>query len=176
MRHLLITSKERKKLHREYIVNLFIVASFTLSLAILTAGIALYPTRIKIRNQYSQNSILTTTDKEKKSIESIVSELKIADKDLKFFSNFTKFFRQSSLVEEVISAKNNIKINSISIVGVHDSGVTYIVQGISPDRKSLILFKDRLMSLYKGGKADLPISSLTNSKDIRFAIKVEQNI
>lgn len=176
MRHLLITSQERKKLHREYVVNLFIVILFTLSLAILTAAVALYPTRIKISSQYSQKTTLNTSPKEKKTIESIISELKTSNSDLKLFFEFTNFFKQSALIEEVLAIRNNVKIFQISIVEIKESSITYIVQGVSPDRKSLISFKDRLMSLYKGGKADLPISSLTNSKDLKFAIKVEQNI
>jgi hypothetical protein len=158
------------------VANLLIVILLTLSLAILTAAVALYPTRIKISSQYSQKSLINTSPKEKKTIESVVSELKVSNSDLKLFFDFTNFLRQSTLIEEVLSVRNNVKIFQISIVEVKDSSVTYIVQGVSPDRKSLISFKDRLINLYKGGKADLPISSLTNSKDLKFAIKVEQNL
>lgn len=82
----------------------------------------------------------------------------------------------SSVIENVVSARGPIRINAISIGGGGDKPYDISIQGIAPDRDTLLAFQTRLQALAPGNKAVLPISELAKNSNIPFSIDLTEQL
>jgi hypothetical protein len=179
MRHTLLPLEERIKLRREYYRRVTIVFCFVLSLALMVGIAALFPTfvrsiTLRTESQKAQKSIQTVVeDKNLKEIQkSVARSLALLD-SLENDNNSPKI---SSLLNEVLNMKGNIKFTSFTASKVSTTTFVMSIQGFAPLRSDILSFKSNFEKLLPGNKIDLPVSELAKSSNFQFSLQLKQKI
>jgi hypothetical protein len=178
MRHTLLPLQERIVLRREYYIRINIVFCFLLSLAIFVGISALFPVYIKAistRSEFESQVKKTNNDVDQKVKEvqkSIANSLSILD-SLNKESNSVLI---SDIIGGIINMKGNLKFSSISASKVSTSTFMISVQGIAPDRNSLLNFKKSFENMSPKNKVELPVSSLAKSTNIQFSLQLKEEL
>lgn len=178
MRHSFLPNLEQEKLNREYHIRLLIVTFLFLSTVGLIGAASLFPTfiQINIESREQQEKInALKKDNNKSGAVALAKELKIHQIKMSAIGSNNNG-QAYSLIQNVISHRNLIRINHIAIETMSTSSASLRLDGIAPTRESLIAFKALLEKLEPGTKVDLPISGLAKNKDIQFSIKITQPI
>lgn len=178
MRHTLLPLQERIVLRREYYIRINIVFCFLLSLAIFVGISALFPVYIKAvstRSEFESQVKKTNNDVDpnvKEVQKSIANSLSILD-SLNKESNSILI---SDIIGGIINMKGNLKFSSISASKVSTSTFMISVQGIAPDRNSLLNFKKSFENMSPKNKVELPVSSLAKSTNIQFSLQLKEEL
>lgn len=177
MQHTLIPQKERRILRREYRIRAFIVFCFLLSVGGLIGSATLFPSFIFTFNEEKDQLSLLSSIRETKD-ESGVTALELDFKRdnslISVLSKESKVPRPSTSIQSVIGLRGPVKINAISVDTPTPEDLVIIIQGIAPNRDSLLAFKSRLEEL-AGGGVELPVSDLAKSKDLQFSMRIIEN-
>lgn len=175
MRHTLLPTAEKIVLRREYYSRVTIVACFVVSAAILVGVAALLPAYLRARDaetdSLSQIASLKSGENESGRV-AMMAELKADGQSLRRLSKNIGQARVSAILEQIVSMRGNIKLSALNHSPVSTSTVAVNIQGVAPTRNALIQFKSRLESLYPGAKAELPISELAASSNVRFSMRL----
>lgn len=179
MNYTFLPQYERNKLKNEYRVRAAIVFLFVMSISIVIGIVSLFPTFIfsKIEEK-SQLSMIAETNKknDENGLNTIKTQLgkdNILLEKASFVSKSTKY---SEVIQDIVSAKGAVKIDSISFVNNSTTTIDVFVQGFSNTRDNLLAFKNRLESAFSGTSIELPLSELAKNKDIDFSFKFSFNI
>jgi len=178
MRHTLLPLQERIVLRREYYIRINIVFCFLLSLAIFVGISSLFPIYIKalsIQSEFEKQAkqISSEVDNNVKEVQkSIVNSLAILN-SLNKESNSPVI---SDVINGVINMKGNLNFSSLSVNKTATSTFTIGVQGIAPDRNSLLTFKRNFENMSPKNKVELPVSSLSKSVNIQFSLQLKEEL
>lgn len=177
MQHTLIPQKERKILRREYRTRVFIVFCFLLSISGIIGSAALFPSFLfAINEEKTQLSLLSSLrdTKDENGVNVLELDFKRDNSFINILSNKSKIPRPSAAIQSISGLRGSVKINAIAVDIPTPEDLIIIVQGIAPDRDSLLSFKSRLEELVPGGGVELPVSDLAKSKDIQFSMRIIQ--
>ncbi len=174
MRHTLLPTAEKLAIRREYYTRVTIVACFVVSAALLVGAAALLPAYLKARDAEagSLGQIASLQNAENESGRAaMAAELKADGRLLRKLSENAKSARVSKVLEEIVAARGNLKLSTLDHSRLSTSTAAVNIQGTAPTRNALLQFKSRLESLYSGAKAELPISELAASSNVRFSMR-----
>ncbi|MDE2233181.1 MAG: hypothetical protein KGJ90_03535 [Patescibacteria group bacterium] len=161
---------------RDYYLRLAVVVCIALASAAIVGAVALLPAYIQARNLESEqlSAVAKLDNSGDKAGVSMETELKA---DMATISRVESSFSNASAsraISDIISLRGNIRLTSFSFAA-SGKAVSLIVQGIAPTRDDLVSFKNDIENSLNGAKVDLPLSELTKSADIPFAISVAYN-
>jgi hypothetical protein len=175
MRHSFLPQYEQKILKHGYRVHLIVAILFLLSGVGIMGIIFLFPAYVYVSMDRENQNTLLISSKKRIDTAGIVDYEKDFKLDLVLLntvSDVVKRIQSSDLIEKVVSVRSSVKITSIAIVSVSTTTAKIIVQGVSPTRESLLLFKGYLEKLAPDNKVELPLSEFTKNKDITFSLNL----
>ncbi len=177
MQHTLLPPRERANLRREYRIRVVIIFCFLLSLAGLIGAATLFPSFIFALNEERDQIALLESLKEHKD-ESGVTALELDfQRDnalINALSVTSKVPRSSVTIQSIVGVRKEVKLTSLSVDSPTPESLIVIIQGIAPNRDTLLAFKTRLEELVPGGGVELPVSDLAKSKDLQFSMRITQ--
>lgn len=178
MRHTLLPLQERITLRREYYTRINIVFCFLLSLSIFVGISSLFPVYIKALSV--QSDFETQVENLKDEVDPNIKEVqKSISNSLLILDSLNKESNSpliSDVISGIINIKGNLKFSSISVGKISTSTFTIAVQGIAPDRNSLLDFKRNFENLSPKNKVELPVSSLAKSSNIQFSLQLKEEL
>lgn len=177
MQHTLLPLKERNILRREYRMRVMIIFCFLLSLAGLIGAAALFPSFLFALNEEKEQ--LQTLKNIKKTendggVTKLELEFKRDNELIKLLSEESKIPPPSNTIQSVVGVRGPVKLTTISVDNSSSDVISIIIQGIAPNRDTLLAFKGRLEQLVPGGGVELPVSDLAKSKDLQFSMRITQ--
>jgi len=177
MQHSLLPTKERAALRREYRIRVVIVFCFLLSVSGLIGVGALFPSFLfAVDEKKTQVALLESIKKDDQDI--TVTKLELGfqkdNKIIQALSQEPKTPRPSSTIQSIISVRGVVTLNSISVNTPVADALEVIIQGVAPNRDTLLAFKSRLEELVPGGEVELPVSDLAKSKNVSFSMRITQ--
>jgi hypothetical protein len=173
--HNLLSEKDKKIVHREYMLRVAAVTLILLLIAILISGAFLAPSYFIAVSK--EKTALKNADIVEKLIElrekdisvSALSETKDAINLLSINRNHAPL---KSVIETIINGKPlGISIRSLFYEVKGDKNIITI-NGVSSKRENLLAFKKRLENENLFQSVVLPISNLASDEDIRFSINI----
>ncbi len=176
MRHTLLPPQERKNLRREYYTRLAIVVCCMISTVFAAGLMSLLPAYMRARaeeqRQLEAVTELRHTNNEKND-SMVASELSFYSSALSILGNSLLRERPSEAIERIVGLSDKeVRLSSLSYFVSGTTTAEVIIQGIAPNRASLLSFKSRLESLTPLARIDLPLSELAKSSSIPFSLKV----
>ncbi|MEK7646304.1 MAG: hypothetical protein AAB381_01245 [Patescibacteria group bacterium] len=177
MQHTLLPSKERSILRREYRIRVFIVFCFLVSVSGLIGVGTLFPTFLfAVHEEETQFELLKSIKKDAEDISVTTLELDFQrdNHTINALSQVPKTPRPSVSIQSVVGVRGTVKLNSISVNSPVPDALEVIIQGVAPNRDTLLAFKARLEELVPGGAVELPVSDLAKSKDLVFSMRITQ--
>jgi hypothetical protein len=177
MQHSLLPTKERSILRREYRIRVLIVFCFLLSVSGLIGVATLFPSFLfAVDEKKVQLALLESIKKNDEDI--TVTKLELGfqkdNKIIQALSHESKTPRPSTTIQSIISVRETVTLNSISVNAPIVDALEVVIQGMAPNRDTLLAFKSRLESLVPGGTVELPVSDLAKSKHIPFSMRITQ--
>lgn len=177
MQHSLLPSKERATLRREYRVRVVIVFCFLLSVSGLIGAGTLFPSFLfAVDEKNTQIALLESIKKDDQDV--TVTKLELGfqrdNKIIQALSQESKVPRPSTTIQSVISVRGTVTLNSISVQTPVADALEVVIQGVAPNRDTLLAFKTRLEELVPGGSVELPVSDLAKSKNVSFSMRIIQ--
>ena len=175
MRHTLIPRLEKKALHREYHTRLYVVSLFALSAVALVAIVALFPVfmSISVEEVAALHSAQQISDQQKDSgVSTLKDELSTTKAIGLGLASSMKSASLSDAISTVVAVRGEALISSIVATRNADSAIILTVTGVSPTRKGLTTFEERLTSTISGATVDLPPEELVQAKNVTFSFKV----
>lgn len=177
MQHTLLPLKERNILRREYRMRVVIIFCFLLSVAGLIGAAALFPSFLfALNEEETQLQTLKTIKKTEDDGGVVKLELEFQKNNelIKLLSQERKIPQPSNTIQSIVGVRGPIKLNSISVDTPRQDALSIVIQGVAPNRDTLLSFKRRLEELVPGGGVELPVSDLAKSKDIQFSMRITQ--
>jgi hypothetical protein len=173
----LLPEEQIKKLKRDYRVRVLIVLMFFIASGIVVGILSLFPSYIVSYNQ--EKNLLNKVENIQKTrasdgIDNMISELNKSYYSVKALRNDKTKVSFKSNIEEILGLRSKgITITSFEIASSSEQeGISeMIIQGDSATRETLLSFKKNIESDANISNVVLPISDLTKSKNISFAIK-----
>lgn len=167
-------------LKREYRIRVFTLFLLLLSCSIVIGIGALIPAYIYSYYQ-EQNTIKELKNvqdkKESQGIYSIVKNLEDSEKFIKKLKDDNQSISFSGTIDRIMNHSSDlVLINSFQVIYTPKSATSsadIIIQGKSPKRESLFLFKKKLESDRNIYDIEMPISDLAKGSDIPYAIKLK---
>lgn len=156
-------------------MRVIIVGCFITSFVIIVGIAALVPTYIRARNAEQEQLDTISVFKNNQAtsgVDAITEELKADNNILKVLHTTNNRPRPSEAIEDVVNARGNVTITSVSYETISTTTIVIVVQGKAPTRESLLSFKGRLESFSKDTKVELPVSQLASSINIQFALRI----
>ncbi len=175
MRHTLIPTEEKKALHREYHIRLFVVALFALSAVSIIGMVGLFPAFMEASvEEVSQIHVVgSLAEQQKNDQTSQFKDELIAAKNISLgLSSQIKTSLLSDAVIAVVAARGDAIISSISAMRNASSTVIVSVQGSASTRKVLLAFEDKIKSTISGVTVVVPPEELVQAKNVKFSFKV----
>jgi hypothetical protein len=177
MHHTLLPESERKLIHGEYHVRVFIVSCFVLFVIGVIGVTSLFPAfTFAYLSEKSGNLLVVSSDAEGKMANSMKAELKDDATLLSFIKSNISKPSYLGMISDIVSIRGTSMIYSMSFDTVSTSSAVIVMQGLSPTRNDLLAFKSRLESMKKGNIVELPISQLTKSTDLNFSLKLTESL
>jgi len=177
MQHTLLPPQVRAHLRREYRIRVVIIFCFLLSLAGLVGAATLFPSFIFALNEEQSQIALLESLKQNKD-ESGVTTLELDFQRDNILINALgvtqKVPRSSVTIQSIVGVRKEVKLTSLAVEAPAPDSLSIIIQGIAPNRDTLLAFKIRLEELVPGGSVELPVSDLAKSKDIQFSMRIIQ--
>lgn len=177
MQHTLLPPHERTNLRREYRIRVVIVFCSLLSLAGLVGAATLFPSFIFALNEEQSQIALLESLKESKD-ENGVTALELdfqRDNNLiKALGVTQKVPRSSVTIQSIVGVRKEVKLTSLAVDAPTLDSLSIIIQGVAPNRDTLLGFKIRLEELVPGGSVELPVSDLAKSKNLQFSMRIIQ--
>ncbi len=173
----LITEKQKKGLKIDYIIRLSAVTLFLISLLGLFSLAYVIPYYISINNkdfqvakQFENVINLENQENTDENMTRIVGQT--LDK-MKTIEIYSKGINPSAYFTTIINNKNSgISIIKLSFDYTKDKQLSFLVNGISKNRESLVTFVDSLKSEPGFTSVDFPISDLAKDDDINFTLNI----
>jgi len=154
-----------------------IIFCFLLSLAGLVGAATLFPSFIFALNEEQSQIALLESLKQNKD-ESGVTTLELDFQRDNILINALgvtqKVPRSSVTIQSIVGVRKEVKLTSLAVEAPAPDSLSIIIQGIAPNRDTLLAFKIRLEELVLGGSVELPVSDLAKSKDIQFSMRIIQ--
>lgn len=178
MRHTLLPLQERIVLRREYYIRINIVFCFLLSLSIFIGISSLFPVYMKalaVQSDFESRveSIDNDVDLKVKEVQkSIANSLSILDS----LNKDSDSPMASDVIGGIINMKGNLKFSGISVSKLATSTFAISIQGVAPDRNSLLDFKRKFENISPKNKVELPVSSLAKSSNIQFSLQLREEL
>lgn len=179
MQHTLLPLQERKALRREYRLRVAIVLCFMLSFAGFIGIVSLFPSYISMSVKEKGELDSVAAIKKQKDVSGMANVEGTLKTDASLLATAVPLMtgtEPSTVIESVVSARGSIHINAISVNQSDDSIFQVSIQGIAPDRDSLLAFQARLEALAPGNKASLPINQLAKNTNITFSIDLTEKL
>lgn len=175
----LLTEEEKHKVEGEYSLRRAIVMIAGLIFVCAVGIIGLMPSYLlsNIRKDeaedrmriLAQSGLIEDTSEAEVWLSKVNQKLKALDPALDLDP-------PSALIAEILEKKiNGISITNITLSKVK-SKVTISVNGVAEDRQTLITFRDSISVSESFSSVVLPISNLTQDRDISFEIKLSPKI
>jgi len=178
MRHTLLPTQDRTALRKEYYARLIIVFCFTLSSAIVVGTVFLLPTYLRALSAEADATSLVANVAKDKSIANLTSIQQEVMNSLVLLNslNVSDQAKIADLIKGVIDMKKDLKFNAFSATLVSTSTFTMSIQGVAPNRESLMGFKRDFENLSPGNKVPLPASDFAKSSNIPFSIQITEQL
>ena len=178
MRHTLLPLQERITLRREYYTRINIVFCFLLSLSIFVGISSLFPVYIKALSVQSdfETQVENLKDEADPSIKEVQKSISNSLLILDSLNKESSSPLISDVISGIINIKGNLKFSSVSVSKISTSTFTIAVQGLAPDRNSLLDFKRNFENLSPKNKVELPVSSLAKSSNIQFSLQLREEL
>jgi hypothetical protein len=177
MRHSYLPNIEQKQIKKIYRIRVAVVMLLFISAVAIIGSISLLPSYLEVykESQSQLGNIKSIKDNPKNNrVSEIENELN-SDKNLISILSSVDERKFSEMIQDIVSIRGNLTISSIIVDRIPGTSAMSVgLQGKSPDRESLVSFKKRLEGLKSGNKVDLPISDLTQSKNIQFTLKLTE--
>ncbi len=177
MQHTLLPIKERTNLRREYRTRVVIIFCFLLSLAGLIGAATLFPSFIfALNEEQSQIELLESLKKNKDESGVTTLELDFQRDNalINALSVTSKVPRSSVTIQSIVGVRKEVKLKSVVVDTPTEDSLSIVIQGVAPNRDTLLAFKIRLEELVPGGSVELPVSDLAKSKDLQFSMRITQ--
>lgn len=174
MQHTLIPYKDRRRLHREYILRVITVAIFGATLAVLVGMVAMFPAYIRawFYNYAAQNAAsVAKLSKPDASLELARTELARDGKLLSAASASLAEVMYSDIVKSLLSSRGRVSITNFSVTQTDPDGVSINIKGIAPTRDDLIAFKGRLEAIIPGTRIEIPIDQLARNTNLQYNLR-----
>ncbi len=174
MQHTLIPFKDRKRLHREYVLRVLAVALFAFSVSMIVGVVAMFPAFI--RGQFYSGAAQGSINEIKETqADRDISDIKgrlAADGKLLAALSVGVPTAYSDVVRSLVSVRGAVEILSFKLDRPDAKSISISIKGTAPTRAELIMLKGRLEVLMPGTKVDIPIDQLARninpSFDLRF--------
>lgn len=179
MQHTLIPLQERKALRREYRLRAAIVLCFMLSFAGLIGIVSLFPAYISMSVKERSELDAVAALKKQKDVSGMATVEGTLKADAALLGSalpLSKGTMPSAVIESVVAARGPVRISALTIGGGGDDPFDVSIQGVAPDRDTLLAFQSRLEALAPGNKAVLPINQLAKNSNIPFSIELSEKL
>jgi hypothetical protein len=177
MQHTLLPPHERTQLRREYRIRAVIIFCFLLSLAGLVGAATLFPSFIfALNEERSQIALLESLkkDKDENGVTALELDFQRDNSLIDALSVTQKVPRSSVTIQSIVGVRKEVKLTSLVVDTPTSDSLSIIIQGIAPNRDTLLAFKIRLEDLVPGGSVELPVADLAKSKDLQFSMRITQ--
>jgi len=180
MRHTLLPLPERIALRREYYLRILVVLFFMISVAGLLGITAIFPayiaTVIEGKSVQKDSSGNAKDQDLSPDFGDIRKEMIRSQTLLSILAADSESKKISELIGGIVHLREDVLITSIVATKVSSTTFTATIQGIAPTRNSLISLKSRFEAAKSGNSANLPISELTSSTNIHFAMQLKEKM
>lgn len=186
----LLPQKEKETIRKEYYARFIVVALSIFLVLLVVANLFLVPSYVLSRVKFSiaqkelQKIEKSETENRLEELEDVANKV---NEKLEFLALPEKRITIRSLINEVLKKRGSVSIESFSYKknvetsedeedddeGKEQPAATIRIQGIAPDRPSLIGFRDLLEEGGTFQSVELPISSLVSEKDIGYTMNME---
>lgn len=179
MQHTLIPAADRKRIHREYALRAIIVAIGVLSVAILAGAVSLFPSYLRA---YQYNKSTSTSLKIMRAsavdqdLDKAKNELTHDSLLLARLADTTGEVKLSDIIETMSLVRQNVIINSMTLVLSDPKTIAIKIGGIAPTRDALLSFRVRLEQMLGGTKVDIPIDQLAKNTNLPFNLSFVRHL
>ena len=166
----LLPNQEKKKFLEERIVKQVIILEIVVFSALICLGLILFFIKLDLQGDLVfQKEILECRNKDCQS-SGIIEFEKETTHLSKIFEEITSHYQKKEyLIEDIEMLSETIPENIVLInVFFKENSREFSLSGFSPDRESLLQFKDNLEKMEDFEKIYFPSSNWINPKDINF--------
>ena len=178
----LITEKQKNTIRVDYIIRLFSVSLFLISLLgifllayIIPYYIAVGKKDLKVSDQFT--SVIDVENKENvgQSVTQIVNQTLDEMKAAELYSKNS--ITPSTYFNRIIQNKNSsIQISRLSFNVIKKGQWQFFVNGVSKNREGLVVFIEDLKSKAGFTSVESPISDFAKNSDIPFTLNIKINL
>jgi len=176
MRHTLLPIDLKRSLRHDYRIRATIVFLFMLSISGLVGIVSLLPSFIhamveKISSEKNLAPLTQNVEKDNNA-DIFMDVAKQASYIFMYNDNSGGKTNFSRIIQNIVEQRGSVKIISLVVSRTSTSTVLTVIQGIAPNRESLLSFKERLENGTSKNIVNLPVSPLKDSKDIKFSMSI----
>jgi hypothetical protein len=169
----LLLETNRKTMRRNYMVRLVAVATFLLAISIYIGSALLLPSFFLVKSKLS--GLEKQAELEQLNIDNGENPritLQNTKNKLELLSDISDLETAGAFFSDILEEKtSNVSLTSITFTREGDKG-TFIVSGVSKDRKTLVDFTNKLERSKRFTNVALPVSNLAGNKDILFSLSM----
>lgn len=179
MQHTLIPLKDRRRLHREYVIRVVITSLFALAVSVAVGAVALFPAYIQawFYNDAAQSAVaVAREEKADESLEKIKAALSADSKLLKALDSGQDDIRFSGIAGSLAKARGQTRIISFAFSRTGSTTVAVTLKGIAATRGDLIALRGRLEGIMPGTRIEVPIDQLAKNTNLEFTLKFSKQI
>lgn len=169
----LIPSQQKKKMQRDFLMRVSVVALFTIGFTILIGSVALLPSyfHVIVKSNLVKQKLAIQENTPVPEVESeVMAKVEDLNKKLGLIENAkaNNFLVSRRVIDDIILKKiPEIKIESI-YYGSTIKGREIRINGSAPSREKLLIFRLALENDPSFSRVDLPISNFVKGSDIKF--------
>jgi len=172
----LLPQQEKKRLHKEYLARLFIVALTFIFCAQVIGIISLVPafllSKAKVDQITAEQRALGQTLEKERDVD-LDEDIKKAKAQVDQLQLSTTTMATGKLFESIINDRTaGIKIVSFNLDRRDGSQSSLVLNGTAITRDTLVLFQKTLEKEAMFSLVDLPVSDLAKSRDLTFSLRI----